>query len=51
MRAEGLLSAGQIARHQGDHAAANDYFEEALVIYRELRDARGQALVLALLIS
>lgn len=45
-RAEALLGAGQLARTQGDYAAARVYLEESLALYRALDDARGMAHVL-----
>ena len=42
-RAVALLGAGQLARTQGDYAAARASLEESLALYRALDDARGTA--------
>jgi non-specific serine/threonine protein kinase len=45
-RAEALLGAGQLARTQGDYAAARELLEESLAINRSLGDERGTAYAL-----
>ncbi|MFN8488111.1 MAG: tetratricopeptide repeat protein [Caldilineaceae bacterium] len=45
-RAKVLVGAGRLANHQGDYAAARNFYEESLVISRALEDQRGIAFVL-----
>jgi non-specific serine/threonine protein kinase len=45
-RATALLGAGQLARTQGDYAAARTLLQESLALYRTLGDAWGTAAVL-----
>jgi non-specific serine/threonine protein kinase len=42
-RANALTGAGELARHQGDYAAARTLHEEGLALQRELGDRRGVA--------
>jgi|CXWL01.1.fsa_nt_gi predicted ATPase/serine/threonine protein kinase len=42
-RANALRAAGQMARMQGDFAAARPYFQESLVLSRNLGDRKGTA--------
>jgi predicted ATPase/DNA-binding SARP family transcriptional activator len=46
-RAEALWALGALTSYQGDYAAAQPVFEEALTIRRELSDQAGAALALA----
>lgn len=45
-RAKALIGAGRLANHQGDQAAARNFYEESLAISRTLADQRGIAFVL-----
>ncbi|MBB6048639.1 AfsR/SARP family transcriptional regulator [Armatimonas rosea] len=45
-RAQALMWAGNLARNQGDYAAATHCFEESLALRRALHDGRGSASIL-----
>jgi len=45
-RGYALLSAGQLAHNQGDHASARTLLADALAIFTDLQDVRGQAATL-----